>query len=177
MGLGILNDMRNNSTLLIRRLHQYRLCLALLFFSLMSGTSSAQSTKAVYLEGLGSGIVYSINYDQRFGSEVDGLGFRAGVGFVYAQSDVIISVPVLLNYLTGTNAHHLELGLGGSFYRFPDSIIGDYDYETIFGATGNVGYRWSPPEGGFMFRVTWTPIIGNEITLILFGGIGVGYSF
>jgi len=138
--------------------------------------SQAQSNKTLYFEGLGNGIVYSINYDWRFTPGSDGIGARVGFGGFYAQKDVVITLPVMVNYLFGKNGHFLELGAGGGFYRFPDNIVGDYDYEGFIGATFSVKYRWQPPEGGFMFTVGWTPILTNE-SAPYWMGIGFGHAF
>jgi hypothetical protein len=41
--------------------------------------------------------------------------------------------------------------------------------------TGTLGYRYQPPQGGFVFRVGITPMVGQR--LILIGGISAGIAF
>ena len=139
--------------------------------------SQAQSSKTLYFEALGNGVVYSINYDWRFKPGSDGIGARIGFGGIYAQKDVVITLPVMVNYLIGKNGHFLELGAGGGFYRFPDNIVGDYDWEAVVGATFSVKYRWQSPKGGLMFTVGWTPLFSNELTHPYWMGISFGHAF
>jgi hypothetical protein len=57
--------------------------------------------QAVYFGIGGSGPLFSVNYDRRFGRKLNGLGFTAGLGFFGATGASIFSVPVLENYLFG----------------------------------------------------------------------------
>ena len=163
------------SLLIMRELTRFKMailiCLVFSSFQLIS-----QSKNALYLEALGNGVVYSINYDWRFSKSMNGLGLRFGFGGFYAQDDVLLSVPVLFNRLWGKRNHYLETAAGFGYYRFPDNIIGDYDYDSFFAATFSLNYRYQPSDGGLMFKAGWTPVVSDKITEWNWVGIGVGIA-
>ncbi len=85
---------------------------------------------AFYVELGGPGILFSANIDSRFNNSNLGLGFRAGLGFVTADEELIdrngntyweprsvVTVPVQINYVFGktTSPHTFEVG-GGATY-------------------------------------------------------------
>lgn len=122
----------------------------------------AKST--VYIELFGQGI--SINYDYRFHPN---FSFRIGSGFaIYA-----FSLPVTLNLLTGSKTpHHIELGFGFI-------LVGYKDLGGVV-PTANLGYRFQPKNGGFFFKIAWTPIIpvtSNFDEGKVWSGLSIGYTF
>jgi hypothetical protein len=150
---------------------------------------------SIFAELLGNGGAYSINYDRRLGT--GGASVRVGVsqwattgdffGGVSDQRKEFLTVPVLLNALTGGGTHHLELGAGvllGS-RTVTRSAIGTTDRSAIVSATGTLGYRRQRPGRGWVFRAGFTPSygFGNEDEAYpdkgFFPSVGlsVGYSF
>ncbi len=93
----------------------YILLSLLILFSLagnaqrsdLSGEKNAQS---LYLEGGGPGLV-TINYEQRFKGQT-GFGFRAGMGGYGAGKSGVFTVPVGINYITGSESQFAEIGAG-----------------------------------------------------------------
>ena len=79
-------------------------------------TPAERPAKAIYVEGLGSGIGLAINYDTRFKPGLTGLGLRAGIGGVGGLSSLgtvsLITLPVLLNYVVGNSQASFEVGAG-----------------------------------------------------------------
>lgn len=80
-------------------------------------------SRSVNFELLGSCGVAGVTYDSRFNRDrTDGLGFNAGIGFLYdlsffstfnyKYSQMGPVIPVEINYLLGHGKHQLELGLG-----------------------------------------------------------------
>jgi hypothetical protein len=133
----------------------------------------------IYAEGLGAGILYSINYERMV---LDDLGVRAGFSYVSfgASSTVngqttgasasLMTVPITLSY-TGVRAgkHALELG-GGATLAFASgagsagvssaSASGMLPYGTAM-----VGYRIHPIDhAGFNFRVGAMAIAGKGLS-------------
>jgi|GEM_PF-1928229 len=149
---------------------------------------------SVYAELLGNGGGYSVNYDRRLGAGAASV--RVGVGswqttsgLFFSTSDErqrFVTVPVLLNMLTGTGTHHLELG-GGVLLGSQTTTRGSGASErsAIVTATGTLGYRRQRPGRGWVFRAGLTPFHGfgteeeayPERGFYLSGGLSVGYSF
>jgi hypothetical protein len=140
-----------------------------------SGEISTTS-KAVYGEFGGSGLLFSANFDSRFkGSK--GLGFRVGIGGAGGTGGAIITFPFGLNVLTGENAHHFEGGLTATFLTGTgDLSFGDTDASTwIF--MPHLGYRYSKPSNSFNGRIYVGPLIFNGAVFFPFGGLSIGYTF
>jgi hypothetical protein len=150
---------------------------------------------SIYAEVLGNGGLYSINYDRRLGGggasiRVGAASFEADGGFLVSVPDErhrFLLAPVLLNLLTGAGTHHLELGGGvlvGS-ETVTRGIGGQSERFSLLSATGTLGYRRQPADGGFVFRIGLTPIYGfgteeaayPEKGFFLSGGLSLGVSF
>ncbi|MES1174892.1 MAG: hypothetical protein ABUL62_11245 [Myxococcales bacterium] len=130
------------------------------------------ANNSIYIEGLGPGILYSLNYDRNFGDFAGRVGFsylgvsaRAGSSESHAS---LITVPLTVTYLgIGSKKNMFEMGggvtivhasAGANSFAFSDSKTND----TATLLLGNLvfGYRLQPPDGGFMLRVGLSPIFG-----------------
>lgn len=144
--------------------------------------AQSYSQNSVYVELLGNGIFYSVNYDRRFSNHFSG---RAGFMVINGQSEQptddqigVAILPVTGNYLAGSGSHRLELGAGLLF----GVAGGDLEeYGTVSGAgvagvTTTFGYRYQPLDGGFLFRVGLTPFYSDGRPQ-LWGGLSLGYAF
>ena len=131
---------------------------------------------SLYLEVGGSGAFYSINYDRLIGSH-----FGARVGFSYF-ADLILPgfsaylYPVSLNCFIGEGSSKLELGVGMTFIRgeirwFGDDATGNAIFPNL-----NIGYRYQSEDGGFLFRIGFTPLITRHY-FQPWGGLSAGFSF
>lgn len=146
------------------------------------GWAQGYAKHSVYVEGLGNGLVYSVNYERRFAESVAG---RAGFMILGGQSDQetddrlgIAIFPVMANYLVGSGSHHLELG-GGLLFGLAGADTEEYGTVSgggIGGVTTTFGYRYHPRDGGFLFRVGLTPFYSDGRPQ-LWGGLSLGYSF
>ncbi|HEU4406914.1 MAG TPA: hypothetical protein VFS43_16725 [Polyangiaceae bacterium] len=142
------------------------------------------ANNAVFVELLGNGGVYSVNYE-RF---IDNFGIRAGFSYlsIGAASDTssakvsFVTFPVVASYYLGSANHKLQLGAGATVVY----LSGESETELAsasasglgVGATGVVGYRYMPRTGGFNFGVGFTPIIGAG-GFLPWGGISFGAVF
>jgi len=130
--------------------------------------------KTIFVEGLGIGIFYSLNYDTRFAKRPknDGFGFRAG--FSYLE---VLFVPLQINYLIGYK-HYLEIGSGITFAsKNLDIGRGAYGGANIT-PSASIGYRFQPAKSGFMFRVNadaFLPFALNNDGIMPWLGVSVGY--
>jgi hypothetical protein len=156
--------------------------------------------KVAFVELLGAGGLYSINYDMRTAKgKRNGWGFRVGyerivsnfkdtVGGATENTTIkFTAIPVVLNYLFGKRKGFLELGVGATYFKFKGeatsiNTIERYQEETFRESFGsiigsfNIGYRHVPYKNGFMYRVALTPLL-IEDTFVPFIGVGMGYHF
>lgn len=157
--------------------------LALSFiFSMVTNAQDLPSNRSIFIEGLGNGLTYSVNYDTRFGPGSAGLGGRGGVGFLPIQGVNITSFPFLVNYLWGNNGHFLEVGAGATILAVAggsDTVISieEFNRSTGIGPTFSLGYRYQPLNGGILFRAGIAPIIDTTGSLPYWPQISLGYAF
>lgn len=114
---------------------------------------------SIYLELLGSGLFYSINYDRILvvGSTL-AISGRAGLSYFPITSfwDFhTIGVPLELNLLIGKENKYFEIGFSGLYQQNFDkthiskSLIGSF----------RLGYRYQKDDGGLTYRVGFTPLL------------------
>jgi hypothetical protein len=166
----------------------------------LNKTTNNKYQKVAFVELLGAGGLYSLNYDMRTAKgKRDAWGFRVGMERIvtvvsdsaagtYAQSRIsFTAIPIVLNYLFGKRKGFLELGVGATYFKFTGKATGiasveSYQEETFKESFGsiigsfNIGYRHVPYQNGFMYRVALTPLL-IEDTFVPFIGIGLGYHF
>ena len=140
------------------------------------------SNHGVFLELLGNGIFYSVNYDTRFSKKKDGFGGRVGFGYIGVDGDHYSSFPFLINYLKGKNGHYFEFGAGANYLvvdtenRINSSPSSIERWEGWSG-TVSLGYRFQPSEGGFLFRAGLTPIFRKDEIRPFWPQVSIGYAF
>lgn len=153
------------------------LAMSLLFGS--SNTATAQAGSAFYVELLGNGLIFSANYDMRFNKSVDGsgLGGRLGIGYVGGgdAGGSVVTVPVMVNYLLGKDGKYFEIG-GGVTYVAGSADFGDGFEDTVIG-TLSFQYRRQPVDGGFMWKIGFTPILASGTFIPYWPGVSIGYCW
>ena len=171
-----------------------KLLLVALLFSSTAFCQDETSTKAegitsFYAELGGPGILFSANVDRRFGKNKLGIGGRVGLGFVSGEfsnsnnytPQSVVTIPVQLNYIFGklNSVHSFEVGAGATFAGKKINIFDFYDSDekgsSVFG-TASFMYRRQPTEGGFSWRIGFSPLISGGY-IQPFGGVSVGYNF
>jgi hypothetical protein len=149
-------------------------------------SAERQARNTLYVELLGSGGVYSLNYERFVSPEV---ALRVGAGYVSvsgadattSQSVTLFTLPVTVSY-TGwrSGGHAFELGAGVLYASASAKASGSgtsaFASGSGIGATAIAGYRYAPPEGGFNFRAAFTPIAGKGGFQAWFG-LMFGYGF
>ena len=154
-------------------------------------TSSVPGQTSFYAEFGGPGILFSANIDRRFTKSNLGIGGRIGFGFVTTETydnsngnynyDMrsVLTVPMQVNYVFGkqNSVHTFEVGAGVT-------VIGQkvdvFDYEddkgsSVYG-TASFMYRRQPKDGGFSWRIGFTPIISSGY-IQPSAAVSVGYNF
>lgn len=170
------------------------------FLCLFSFGQNTPSDKKVinqsfYGELGGPGILFSVNYDRRFTQSKFGIGGRAGLGFVSGYSDTfdpstgsyrngkyrsVVTVPVQVNYLFGkeTSVNALEIGAGATYLGHRTNLLDfdNNDNQPHFLGTASFMYRRMPKDGGFSWRIGFTPLFANGY-IQPFGAVSLGYNF
>jgi hypothetical protein len=132
---------------------------------------------ALYVEFLGAGLFYSLNYERIFGD----FSARVGVGAFSSGGTTWVGIPVTVNFLgIGTKRHIFEVGAGVSIQYFNTgsdtlNVSASAGVPQVLG-TVVLGYRLQPPNGGFMFRAGVSPLFG-EGGFIPWPYIALGASF
>jgi hypothetical protein len=133
--------------------------------------------QAVYFGIGGSGPLFSVNYDRRFGKKLNGFGFTAGLGFFGETGSTIFSVPASINYLLGKQNHFLELAAGATYLTASyDDFDGSNESGSLVVGHVNVGYRYQPARGGFFARTGVSPLFAEGEFVTSFY-LGLGYCF
>ena len=91
--------------------------------------------------------------------------------------------PFMIKMLFFDTLHHFEVGAGVSVFLYDisgfdpnDGIRDDLGRNPLFATT--IGYRFEPPDGGFMLRIGYTPFFSfASEQWEFFFGISAGYSF
>lgn len=177
----------------------FSLTLIALAFSITSFAQSSapaeadKTEKLFYAEFGGANVLFGANFDWRFKKNTrTGLGARVGLGFTVYDKEIqnsnswdyetttIATIPLGLNYVFGkpNSPSMFEVGAGAtvlmpkaSVYRYDDdkegNLIGHFSFM----------YRRVPIEGGFSWRIGFTPIINTSGQIFPSGAIGLGYAF
>ncbi len=142
----------------------------------------------LYVELLGPGFWYSINYDR----VISDIAIRAGIGYFsisaasangqQAASVYWITIPIDVNYIgIGSKKHIFEVG-GGATILSVGAGASSFGVDSSSSATLvfghlNLGYRLQPPQGGFMLRTGISPIIGHGIGFLPLPYVALGATF
>jgi hypothetical protein len=144
---------------------------AMLLFALSFNCFGQGYRNTFFAEILGSGYLYSINYEREFKNQ-----FVGRIGFSTFESDFV--VPFTLGKFFGKKSHHFEISAGFDFVNYHSS---DEGRDNGIALTGFLGYRFQKPDNRFQFRAGFTPIyVPNDVLGIQFipsGGISFGYRF
>lgn len=147
----------------------------IILISLKAQSSVSQgnaTSKSVYLELLGSGISFSVNFDSRFKGQ-NGFGYRVGIG--NGISPNIFIIPFGVNYLTGKGPGHFEAEFTASVLTQSRS----YDhkvYSTPVLIYPHIGYRHSKPSKSFLWRINAGPLFIPDGKLTPYLGFSLGYT-
>lgn len=146
--------------------------------------------KVVFIEALGSGGLFSANYDMRFKPDQnDGWGFRIGIGIgedlpvdVYKEreyfgyyADRYLTIPLNLNYIFGKRRSGFETGITLTPELTSRKLENDPQVKLL--TFINAGYRFQPIKKGLLIRAAWTPALINKSFSPLWAGVSLGYGF
>ncbi len=165
----------------------------------VADASHRTAMNSINVEGLGPGLLYSINYERLV---INDLAVRLGFSYTSwgaSTSDASaslswITIPITASFIgiaSGSNA--LELGGGATLIWASGSGCGltSCGSGSGVGVWGSVfaGWRVQPPNGGFQFRLGLSVLIGpglgfstdaskaDDIGFLPWPYISLGYSF
>ena len=144
-----------------------------------SPAPAVTAPNAVYVELLGNGLLYSVNYDRLVAPHVSA---RVGVAALAAadggSSAAVVAAPLMVNYLFGKGSSRFETGVGILLASGSVENVEGAEDDSFSGAVGTatLGYRYQRPGGGFFFRTGLTPFFGTGGIAPWFG-ISFGYGF
>jgi hypothetical protein len=154
-----------------------------------------EAKNAIYVDLLGPGLFYSINYDRMLTEDLSArigfsyLSFGASAGDSTASASAEFSywaVPITVSYLgIGSDSNMLEVGGGPVIMNVKGSGVVETDETasgaeasaTLFAMTGMVGYRHQPADGGFGFRIGASPVMVFDAGLLPWGYLSLGAAF
>ncbi len=167
------------------------LCISGIVMAQEATTSKVPGQTSFYAELGGPGILFSANIDRRFTKSHLGIGGRVGIGFVSgytyyntngnfnSEQRSVVTVPIQVNYVFGkvNSVHTFEVGAGATFTGKKVDILDFYDENrsAVFG-TASFMYRRQPKDGGFSWRIGFTPLIAGGF-IQPSGAVSVGYNF
>ncbi|WNJ20680.1 hypothetical protein [Pontibacter sp. G13] len=111
----------------------------------------------IFLEVLGNGEYYSLNYEQTFlSNHWLGLAARFGVGaYPASRSKAEVRIPTTISAFMGRDRLFIEAGVGVTFSF--DSELMEQGSETV--PTGIFGLRLHPyRNGGLFLKMAYTPL-------------------
>ncbi len=179
-------------------------CLLLLIsFQFVGQNISSKNT--VYLEFLGKGFYYSINYERNIYELSDKISLQGSVGFGLTpgltdiEKSTDLTIPFELNLRYSLGNHNIVGGYGTTFWRYSLTEIpidnSNWNQQPIAPELKKVKewfahfvleYRYQKPDGGLMFKAGWTPLFFAKMNHFKYQkktnfansfNFGVGYSF
>lgn len=174
--------------------------LALFSFQVAAQRSAETFTarNSVFLEVGGNAGQYAFNYGRMIHQKgilkiVASAGFALWADPIAGSTIWMPVVPLEVSTLIGKRRHHLELGLGITSYLEAE-VNSSWESGTLVQTKGashldavlpfRIGYRYQKPEGGFFFRLGYTPFLAMPnksreywVFQPLFAGVGIGKSF
>jgi hypothetical protein len=130
-------------------------------------------TNAVYLELLGPGLFYTINYEHRFWR----IAARVGFSYLPDGSGSLFSTPLSLTYLAGSNSPYgaFEIGVGAAIIRLSNNsdVLGLREGFAI--PMLIIGGRRQSRDGRFLLRGGFSPIIGNIFLPLPYLAVGLTF--
>ncbi|RMG58486.1 MAG: hypothetical protein D6722_23520 [Bacteroidetes bacterium] len=122
------------------------------------------SRNSFFLEGLGAGGLYSLNYERRrIIAPNRAIGLQVGV----SPGEGGLRLPLRFITLMGSGSHRLEAGVGVAIVMGSGVSQGPVNYhyldpESFYGLV-HMGYRFQPRLGGLLIRAGYSPLIRGPL--------------
>lgn len=154
------------------------LCILFILPNCFLHAQKEPGKNVIYIEGLGVGGLYSINYERFIKDD-----YSIRIGFTTWTTRIITTqsftgVPIMGNYLIGKSNSKLELGVGVEYGKVKNVSFwaGNSSSDSGFAIISSYGYRYQPLNGGIHFRAVISNIktsVSSETVL----GISLGVCY
>jgi hypothetical protein len=112
-----------------------------------------------FLEVLGSGLLYSVNYEITIS---DRAGVRLGVGGLVRSSATYIVGLGMPTVLIGRGEHKAVIAAGVGFGWIEDVALLESQKAFVAYGIGSVGYQFQPRPRGIFIRGCFTPVFAEQ---------------
>jgi hypothetical protein len=126
-----------------------------------------------YVEVLGTGIVYSLNYER---DVADALSVRVGTGGLWVEGVTYLVGLSGVTWRLGTQRHAALVGVNVALIWLQDVWVISEDQQVEGYAGLTLGYRFQPSRRGFFLQAAFTPIASDH-GFAPWGGLGLGWAF
>jgi hypothetical protein len=144
-----------------------------LFAADLNAQEVPRAPNRVYLEALGTGLVYSLNYERDLTGH---LSLRAGAGGLWSSGLTYLLGFGGPSWRLGAGRHWAFLGLYGGAVWLKDVWILEGNEEVAGYAAVSLGYRFQPGPRGAFLQVAFTPVLTTQ-EVAPWGGVGFGVAF
>jgi len=119
---------------------------------------------SVQLEAGGHGFFYSLNYERFWLNENKWkASTQVGASYYTPKSGVIpLWLPITANVMYSLKQHHVELGLGRTV-TLENMGIGEQKIYWSGFWVGRLGYRYQKPDGKWLIRASFSPILEDFV--------------
>lgn len=135
--------------------------------------STKKAKNSIYIELLGSSIIYSVNYEYHVSGN---LFLRVGAGYTFnidALLNEVWTFPVSVGHLIVIDPEtRIELGAANTF------LWHDKEIRILPGPIAGIRKKLFD-KGNAFARVTFTPLfdMDENLTIVPLGGISLGFTF
>jgi hypothetical protein len=154
------------------------ICILINLFS-FGQVDSARNV--IYLEGMGPGSIYSINYERNVLGFFEHYNLFGRVGFeTHHLTDYRNKFNPQFNIPFGlhvTYGHRFRTEIGLGMILSSEQFAGYANRRNGLSGYYSVGFRYQKPEGGLFGRVAYTPLILYFRNYKHWLGLSIGYSF
>lgn len=142
-------------------------------FATARAQESSPARNKLFVELLGHGIVYSINYQR----EVTGTaGVRVGLGGLPTDGNEYIIGFGMIEGFKRRGGHSVHVGLGLGLLWIEEVWLLESEEELHAYGALSLGYEYHPRPRGIFFRAAFTPLFTEE-EFAPWLGVGVGTAF
>ncbi len=138
-----------------------------------AGAERTPARNRVFLEALGSGLLYSLNYEIALS---DRAGVRLGVsGLPLSSASYIVGLG-MPTILLGRGVHTALIAAGIGIGWIEEVAIFESQETVVAYGIGSIGYQFQPHSRGIFIRGCFTPVFTDH-EFSPWGGLSVGTAF
>ena len=189
----------------VRFIKSFLFCIVFFHFHHFGFSQNDMSKNILYLELLGKGFFYSVNYERnavQF-NDLIGLNLSTGIGIfpglTSIEKSVDVFIPLECNFSLSKNSHHFVVGYGTTYWRYKinyieinNSNLAQQPIQPTLVAVNEwfahmvLEYRFQKTSGGILFKVGYTPLFFASIENTSFNrsinyqtsfNLGIGWAF